>query len=426
MSIRYVKSNSEGARDLFNKRVIYYKEASFPQTPGTTTQPKISLVDFVSEKFLFGRVNRTFVPISINKHYLRPIPSTHTAATNMRAIHFVVDAFKALVQQFEKCGMEGKISIDDPFLSQLKAYRAFEDPNIKYQQYMKRYMALLKANINSEPNNQIENYGQFETKLIESAQLTGLSSPITYTGFIKSRRCPITVSGLVIEIADLNASDDEEKVAQFLQSKNWDFFVNAAATYGFMIDKAVPWRLVADIGSSAMLQYASAYGINTTDQVIERCFTRVGAKTARDFSNLMYNMYNKTKPSVIVYSEHCNGKTTMKQKTPAAYSSSKSLVKINGSEHFYRLYCKFRFYEEESKYTENEQRMLINDLVLMIKGRGIINGIRKFERILNKPFDYVGSFNYNINSNRMTQERQENALDAVRTIDTYGQIPQER
>ncbi len=431
MSAEHTKGNTEGARALFNKRLIYRSEASMAQSSNAVGYDTPSaMVSFIAEKFLYGRVNRDFVPIAIQrsqqKQHLKTISAAQSQETNMRALHFVVDAFNGLAQQFNKCAMEGKIDITDPFLSQLKAFRAFEDPSLKYQQYMKRYNALFKVNANSNPAKQIENFDQFQAAIVESVNLTGMTAPVTYTGFIKSRRCLINVSGLVIEVANLDASNDEEKVAQFLQSKNWDFFVNAAATYGFMIDETVPWRLVADIGSSTMIEYAAAYGLHTTDDIISRCYRQVAPRAAARFANQMFNTYNKIKPAVIVYSEECGGRPVMNQRTPAAYRDADYLKGLYGNEYFLSLYCKMRFAEEESEYSKNEREALIKDTLQNYRLREAGIAISKFERSLNKTFDYVGSLSYYNNYAKLNDEQQEVAASERDAYEAYGSIPQAR
>ena len=88
---------------------------------------------------------------------------------------------------------------------------------------------------------------------------------------MKNRRTPITITGLAIEIADVNAANDNAKMELFANSINWEFYLTAARSFGFMVDLDVPWRLVADIGSSVMLS-ASRYGASTTDDVLNQYF----------------------------------------------------------------------------------------------------------------------------------------------------------
>ena len=127
--------------------------------------------------------------------------------------------------------------------------------------------------------------------LLDGLEKNYLVNPFTFPAFIKARRTPITVSGLVIEIANLNKSNDDIKNELFFKSRNWDFYLNMAQNYGFMVDARNPWRLVADIGSSEMLKYASRYGATTTDEVLDQYFTEPGPSFFLNLPLRMYNMY---------------------------------------------------------------------------------------------------------------------------------------
>jgi hypothetical protein len=429
MSIEYKKSNTEGARELYNKRRYYNAQASAPQ--GVFADRVEAVTDFIAEKYLYGRVNRKFTPIAITKplqNNLRAFSATSAAEKNMRALHFVVDAFNAMAQQFRKCAMKGEIDPDDPYLSTLVVHRAFEDPTIAYQSYLKQYVELFSFNMNVNPQNPLKNFDQFEAGLIEAVSLTGLSAPLTYPAYIKNRRCPISVTGLAIEIGGpaLDASDDEEKFAAFIDSRNWDFFVNAAATYGFMIDQNVPWRLVADIGSSAMIGYASAYGMNTTDDVLRRCFTTIASTYAINFPTQLFNIYEKSIPRVIQYTEECNGQVVMKQALPDRYGSPERLQSYYNTYHFVRLYCKIRFEEEESSFSDDEKVSLINQTVSKARSTNMAQAIGNFERIVNKTFDYRGSLGYYNDWGKSAEERKAEATMQNDLITAYGSIPQER
>ena len=96
----------------------------------------------------------------------------------------------------------------------------------------------------------------------------------TYPAYIKSKECPINVSGLVIEIGSIKTNDDNFKYENFYKSANWEFFLNACNTYGFMVDCNMPNRLVADIGSATMVEKMRKYNpeINSTDLFITNCY----------------------------------------------------------------------------------------------------------------------------------------------------------
>lgn len=208
----------------------------------------------------------------------------------------------------------------------------------------------------------------------------------------------MNVSGLVIEIADLDASNDHEKAKQFVQSKNWQFFVNAARTYGFMIDKNVPWRLIADIGVSPvvspMIEYAAVYGADTTDKILFRYFAPSYVNYYSSFQSRLLNIYNTVKTRNIQYTIECGGKTVSKVKKPRDYRDLSTLQSLYSEAYFLELYCSIRMLEEESNIAENDQKLTINDVIKMVDFSNKYKAIAQFERYLNKPFDYQGSLSY--------------------------------
>ncbi len=87
--------------------------------------------------------------------------------------------------------------------------------------------------------------------------------PFTRTGFLTSKYCSPLVSGLHVEITSAAYDDDEKKVSDFIDSSNFNFFELCATKYGFLIDKNVPWRIVANVGSTEMESYMKSYGTDS-------------------------------------------------------------------------------------------------------------------------------------------------------------------
>ena len=57
--------------------------------------------------------------------------------------NFVVDMFNRLNTQFLKCSTIGTIRADDPFLSTLKVYKAYQDPVALHVSYLQRQFGVL-------------------------------------------------------------------------------------------------------------------------------------------------------------------------------------------------------------------------------------------------------------------------------------------
>ena len=229
---------------------------------------------------------------------------------------------------------------------------------------------------------------------------------MTFPAYIKSKKTPINISGLAIEIADLNASNDDEKINAFINSKNWDFYLNTCRSYGFMVDQNVPWRLIADIGSQPMLEYARNYNSTSTDQILVKYYQSAHYSYYNNFSQQLLTMYNDIKPRAIIKLSECNNKTKIKRVRPQEYKTTEILKESYGQDDFLMLYCKLRFSEEESRYTDQEKNTIMRDTLQLSKIKSTNTAIEQFERFLNQTLDYQGSLSYYINKNR-TEEQEE-------------------
>jgi hypothetical protein len=383
MSKYFTTSNNEPVKFLFNKKG-YYQAINFND-----------LTFFREEKLLYGRVDREFKPIyaySGNDFRFKTFSRKIQITRNLTALNFVVDAFNDLAQQFAKCAENGKIDSEHPYLSNLRVYKAYEDPKASYTRYLKGYSRSFRAKYNDT-----ENFEQFEERIKKSLVVMPANSPLTFPAFIKNQRTSINVSGLAVEIADVNASNDEAKMELFVNSRNWQFYLNAARSFGFMVDLEVPWRLVADIGSSVMQEYASAYGFTSTDQILGAYFLDASYQNFLDYPRTQYTMYNNVRPRIIQYTEECDsGKTFLRTKSPKDYKTFENFKETFGSDYFLRSYCESRVLEEEIQLTQNEIDILIDDTLELAKTSTTPSALRAFEKIINKPFDYLGSLSYNI------------------------------
>ena len=110
----------------------------------------------------------------------------------------------------------------------------------------------------------IEMFSQLLTRFIK----TNIKQfPITRSGFLLSTKCPLAVSGLTIELADLEYSKDSVK-ADILNSLEFQCFAELATQSGFFVDKNAPWRLIANLNSPMMKAYIERYKPDSEAEVI--------------------------------------------------------------------------------------------------------------------------------------------------------------
>ena len=397
MSTFYKENNKESAFELFNKKLVYLSDSS--------SETYRNLIDFTAEKILYGRVNRIFVPIVIpqNTTRLKNFSSESVTSSGLKALDFVVDAFNDLQRQFIKCSKIGNIDNSDPYLTNLKVYKAYIDPYVRYEKYIRQLKSIIKTDPIIDSNN-LQDFKTLSDSLFNVMEKASKNNPLTFPAYIKSKKTPINISGLAIEIADLDASNDDKKINAFINSKNWNFYLNTCRSYGFMVDQNVPWRLIADIGSQPMLEYASNYNSNSTDQILVKYYQSAHYSYYNNFSQQLLTMYNDIKPRAIIKLSECNNKTKIKRVRPQEYKTTEILKESYGQDDFLMLYCKLRFSEEESQYTDQEKNTIMRDTLQLSKTKSTNTAIEQFERFLNETLDYQGSLRYYIDKSRTEEQ----------------------
>mgnify|MGYP001165395260 CR=1 FL=1 len=387
MSEFYRKDNYETTIELYNKKRIY-DNVSRDNSP--------NLVNFqFAEKALYGRVDRKYLPMVLKNSgplQLSGFGASGTPAQTARALNFVTDAFEDLRNQFMKKTLTNEISPNEDFLSDPFAFKGYVSPEQLYNEYIDIYLEAFQDVARSK-NLLFSDFREFLAAIKPFLMKTIREKPFTYTAFVKSRHCPINVSGLVIEIAELDHVKDVEKIESFVQSPNWDFYLTACGNFGFMVDRNTPWRLVADIASPAMLAYAEPYGILSTEGVIYGGFRKAHETAIHTLRNVLYRMYMKLKkPRYSRFAEITSEGTKVIRVTPKTYTPEEYSADFPDS-YFLDLYCDMRFVEEELKFTEAE-RYQLKDNTLEIAQNNFHNAVETFETIINKTFDYNGSLSY--------------------------------
>tara|TARA_Y100000592_G_scaffold75678_1_gene118279 strand:+ start:23585 stop:24775 length:1191 start_codon:yes stop_codon:yes gene_type:complete len=386
MSAFFREKNEESTIELYNKKRIY---------DNIVKSDTRTLVNFqFAEKALYGRVDRKYIPIVPNNYVLelKGFGAEAESTQSARALNFVVDAFTDMRRQFQKKALTNGISPNEQFLSNPAVYKAYASPKQEYNQYIDAYLEAYKQVAKSRKL-MFDDFDQFVATIMPFLLKTARKKPFTYPAFVKSTFCPINVSGLVVEIADIDPANDHKKVENFIESPNWDFYLTACGNFGFMVDRNVPYRLVADIASAEMLQYAERYGITSTNQVLNTSYSHAHKGCISNFRSIFYNMYMRLKrPRYHRLVETDQSGATQVTITPRTYSPE-DFANQYSDLYFLRLYCILRFKEEETPFSEARQFQII-DNTLELAQQNMEKAITVFETILNKTFDYNGSLGY--------------------------------
>tara|TARA_Y100001938_G_scaffold151091_1_gene245881 strand:- start:4748 stop:5968 length:1221 start_codon:yes stop_codon:yes gene_type:complete len=384
MSDFFRTNNTESAKELYIKRG-FYMEKMLSRYP--------NLKDFQrAEKYLYGRVSRSYVPIEVHPTTrLGGLPNTNRSDANgFEALEFVADAFHDLVQQFKKKAMSGHIRADDPFLSALDVQRAYISPRTLYRNFQNTNKEEMAAQCRDRSLN-FKNFDEFlvHFRALVAQQLTVL--PFTYPAFIKSRHCPMHVTGLVIDISKKSCDDDALKVKSFRNSPNWDFYLNACRSYGFSVDVNNPGRLVADLGTREMIQYARKNNYLSTDNVLARAYTPAHRVYYASFKQVLVDIYQAAQRDYVDM-EYCADGTT---RTRVVYPAQYDMRLINATypdSLFFKIYMEIRVAEHpELKLDPTEYAILEASVMDIFQERGSMAAVDVLEKALAPTYNNSGS-----------------------------------
>tara|TARA_R110002051_G_scaffold287338_1_gene350029 strand:+ start:28 stop:1341 length:1314 start_codon:yes stop_codon:yes gene_type:complete len=290
--------NDQGALSLFVNRSAYRLFAYSPDDgfvrPFAATNPKLTypIRNFrVYENFYYGRVDPFLTPVTPNKNKLTSLD------TGIVVFDFVRDAFLAMKQEINFTKTRGRLPEDNPHIANMEPMKAFTDINVPYNTYLnsvqQKFYWYIRDNSELQLGKEITSFETFApifTKFLEqyATQRTISQGAFLLTSFYGS----VNNSGLVVEIADFDKSDDSTKY-EFINNKCFPYYVKLASKYGFYIDYNAPWRLIADITSPPMLKFREFRGAGGNLSVFfKNYYTPTYYKETRVIKNLYFKVYN--------------------------------------------------------------------------------------------------------------------------------------
>ena len=214
-----------------------------------------------------------------------------------------------------------KISTNDPYLTNLQAYRGYANADVAYNNYLTGLTDSINAKIKKDRTH-FYNFDQFVDYLEKYIFTIGKTFPFTKTGFIKSRFNDYNTSGLTIEISDLSYDDDEQKIDEFVNSPNFEDYLNACNSFGFMVDMASPWKITLDVGSQDVIDgLMNKYGYTNLESLLDIGYKKTHLYYYSEFKRQFLTMYNTVTTNSFTDIEYCNGKARTTVVTPQRYST---------------------------------------------------------------------------------------------------------
>tara|TARA_R110002110_G_scaffold140107_2_gene327189 strand:- start:744 stop:1934 length:1191 start_codon:yes stop_codon:yes gene_type:complete len=280
------KNDIKSVKRLAKERAIYNRDA-FPEKP-------LNVVDFnFAERTLYGRIDREHNPVIPLEEFIVPLPiANSTDPSTTLLMNFVVDQFMDLELHFAKACRMGKIPIDDPVFSSLKAVRGYRDPSVMYQNYANTIMQSFILTFLKTRRKQVLSFNDFSMFFPQFMERMTQVFPVTFSGFQRSNQSSIFTSGLVVDVGGISFSNDETKQQLILDSPAFTYYTNLAKQYGFSLNKRNPGVLISDLASPATTSYRTKYKLQNTTRIFAQQFQKTLYQDLSQFILLMMNGYN--------------------------------------------------------------------------------------------------------------------------------------
>ena len=344
-----IGQNTLSSKNLFRERRRYQDRH----------RKKKNTIDFWYDRTLYGRIDAAGNAVYPSEANLKPIMDSDC----LFALNFVVDAYGGFLDEFSFRNQANPKFRNDRVLSPraLAPQAAWLSINKLYHQHMEGVNESFVGGYlqNNNRHLEVETFDQFMDHFIDFLDLVATNSPFTRSGIITGLACPANVSGLCIELSSEDPSVDRTKEFDFYKNDFYYSFRRAAQNHGFMIDKNVPWKLVANINSKKMQKYMKRYNINPENL----------------FDEYYYKSYVFDVPSIKVYLREFY--TSFLSSIPGTRRTSRSRSdeakfgrKYDGG-YWIQAYAKIRQSEVLDKLNKVQFDKLARDTVILQKKFGM-------------------------------------------------------
>ena len=246
----------------------------------------------------YGKVDAEGNIVYPSEKYFTTLPNPNkTSGNTFYVFNFVAQAFSDLREYYVKGIATGIVKGDKTNL--LEPVRAWESMHTLYAQNIDDIYSVAINDYMQTPNQFFgpdsfypKDFDHFVKSFKRLMTIAGRDVKLSRSSFVFSTDCPLSTTGLAIEVAPtISFSNPGKVINDFYSDPNFDFYMKALKKFGFMADIDYPGRIVADIGSPAMQAYIQNFGI-TFDNLFERYYYKAGDYDYDLIKIYLYQFYN--------------------------------------------------------------------------------------------------------------------------------------
>lgn len=390
---------------VFNDRKYYRDFVLTKKNNLLGDQGFIDLWD--NRNYFYGKVDPLGYPIYCPFQSLTPINNKKN--NTPLAANFVAAAFDDMCDFIAKSASKPKHGLIKNIASTYMPLSAHSG----WTSAMDYYSASLKAiytaytlgylpQLTTRPK-KIFNFDDFMNHFITFYQdVVHIHTSILFSSFIKNDICPRTASGLIINVQQDAADNDRIKYETYISDPNFQAFRRIAQYHGFMVNKNVPWSLVANVRHSYMLKKQIQSGIISTSTDLTDLFSNTLSKAHRQDIQLLrfhmagfYEAFISESPFETVFLDkpcleqgfkvHVRRETrkgTAAFAPDGSFKEESSFTKEYGDEYWLKVYYALKFVDTKGSISMKTLDKHFKNYYFIYKQRGMKSTIDKIYKDL--------------------------------------------
>jgi hypothetical protein len=256
---RFVGNNNLGAKNSFAAKTLYDEEAYYYEGIDNLADPskEVYELDQIYKIFndtylpLFGTVDKNIIALQPKKQYLSYYGGNNGGFSGL---DFVINAYINMKNSYIQGVSEGGGLSGGSALSEMELVKAREDGQKALQENFENIINqfINFAKIDHQNRKKIitpQNFINYFTNFLLSNSKNFFA---TYSSFLLTDKIDINFNGLCLDIANVSYEFDSDKVRNVIMDPNFTYYLNTAKSFGFLVCKEYPSKLIANINSSKM------------------------------------------------------------------------------------------------------------------------------------------------------------------------------
>lgn len=373
-------TNNLSSRASFMQEKIYHQN-SFSEIDFFIN---IKPLNFSYDTPFYGRINKEAISIIPKEDSIVQINNLKTPTY---CLNFVKDAFDDFYDFWQLSKRRDFIN-EESELYNFSEISCYVNPVQLYTDFINdQYGSFIDFVNKNKFSKQIVDFKSFLKIFISFVDLKMPLIPFTFSSFCLSKFCDPKISGLIIDLSNEDKTNDSKKYDKFIKDPNYIFFYNAANTFGFNIDKKIPWRLIANTDSVAMKEYANKYNLQS-DKIFETLYNKCHLGDIVLFKLITFKFYNKyTENNLMIVDqqiEKCKReKFVTKNKTIFREQNARTV----SDQFWFRSYLFLRARENNLNWDQSKFNEVVQKTVQIAETLDIEQSMRYAEQHLNVKSD---------------------------------------